>query len=67
MMAHVWPRMSAMYQIKLMRLNDGEVLIEEITSEDLGGRMIIDFFERLPSVFLPVYGHSIGHVVCQLG
>ena len=45
MMAHVWPRMSAMYQIELMRLNEGEVLIEEITSEDLGGRMIIDFFE----------------------
>lgn len=38
-----------MYQIKLMRLNEGEVLIEEITSEDLGGRMIIDFFERLPN------------------
>lgn len=45
-----------MYQIKLMRLNEGEVLIEEITSEDLGGRMIIDFFERLPNVFLPVCG-----------
>ena len=39
-----------------MRLNEGEVLIEEITSEDLGGRMIIDFFERLPNVFLPVCG-----------
>ena len=38
-----------MYQIKLMRLNEGEVLIEEITSKDLGGRMIIDFFERLPN------------------
>ena len=50
-----------MYQIKLMRLNEGEVLIEEITSEDLGGRMIIDFFERLPNVFLPVCGVEQGH------